>query len=180
MRLVDIVLKWLSCPAFVCAGIIAVSVIALVSALIAQYVFDMPPCILCLYQRAPYVLAIMAGMAGLAFAWQRPHISALMVGFCAALFLVNSVIAFYHTGVELHWWQSAFEACAANIDLSAAPNLLERIQTQAKAVPCNVIPWQDPIFGLSMANYNVIMCFGLFIGCGLCAWLIRKNQPASP
>ncbi len=173
-KLFALVLKLLSCPAFVCAGILAVSVISLAGALVAEHVFGLAPCILCIYQRVPFVIAIVLSAAGLALAWSRPRVSGYFVAACSPVFLVNSAIAFYHTGVELRWWKSALEGCDVP-DLSKAGDDILAFIKSNDHVPCDVIPWADPILGLSMANYNVMLCLGMALGCALCAWLIIKN-----
>ncbi|MCB9979366.1 MAG: disulfide bond formation protein B [Rhodospirillales bacterium] len=167
--------KRLSCPFFVSAGIAGISVFSLLSAFTAQYAFGLEPCILCLYQRVPFVLTTIFGLAGLVLA-RKGRVGAVsgMVGLSAAAFAVNAGIAFYHSGVERHWWRSAFEACRIG-DFSAddAQGLLDKIM-KMPSVPCDSIPWADPVLGLSMANYNAMMCAGLALGCALCAWLIAR------
>ncbi|NCC21757.1 MAG: disulfide bond formation protein B [Alphaproteobacteria bacterium] len=173
---VECALRLLSNAIFVNAGIVAVSVVSLGSALTAEYVFGLQPCVLCLYQRIPFVVTTILGLTGLVLALNdRNRISAIMIALGAVAFLINSIIAFYHTGVEQHWWASAFEGCNVAVNPVAPGNLLESLR-EAQAVPCDVIPWADPVFGLSMANYNTMMCLGLAIGCGLCAWLIRNRK----
>ena len=46
-------------------GIFAVSATALANAYIAEYGFGLEPCILCLYQRVPYAVAGVLGLAAL-------------------------------------------------------------------------------------------------------------------
>ena len=41
-------------------------------------------------------------------------------------------------------------------------SMLENILS-APTGNCAEIPWQDPILGLSMANYNVILCLGIAV-----------------
>lgn len=170
--------KILSCPFFVCAGIAGVSVFSLLSALAAQYAFGLEPCVLCLYQRAPFVLTAIFGFAGLGLARKgRTGAVSGIVGLSAAAFAVNAGIAFYHSGVERHWWRSTFEACrVGDFSASDAQGLLEKI-LKTPDVPCDSIPWADPVLGLSMANYNAMMCAGLALGCALCAWLIARPAP---
>ena len=46
--------------------LIFVSLCILISTLLIEYVFDFPPCKLCIYQRIPYLLIIILGI-GLVF-----------------------------------------------------------------------------------------------------------------
>lgn len=162
----------LSNPYYVCAGILFISIFSLASAYTAQYVFGLEPCILCLYQRPPYYAAGMLAMLGILAAAPKPKMSALSVFLAAIVFLTGSVIAFYHTGVELHWWSSFLEGCTINFDTI---NSLEALEN-APAVRCDEIPWSDPIFGLSMANYNAIASFGYSIICLVSSILIIRKE----
>tara|TARA_R110001592_G_scaffold31482_1_gene110940 strand:+ start:12816 stop:13337 length:522 start_codon:yes stop_codon:yes gene_type:complete len=169
--------KWLSCAYFVCAGIVFVSAFSLGSALTAQYAFGLLPCNLCILQRWPYGIAIVLGLIGLVFVKKSVRVSAVMVALAGLTFLANAVIAFYHTGVERHWWKSFLEGC--NVPDLFGGDLLTKIQS-APVVRCDEIPWADPILGLSMANYNVMLCLGLAVGCALCAVLILRRANGAP
>lgn len=163
----------LSSPVPVSAGIAAISALALASALTAQYAFGLQPCDLCLFQRAPYTVTIILGLAGLFLAVykERPKAAALAVLLSAFVFAAGAVIAFYHHGVEQHWWVSFLQGCKVNLDPAA---LLAQIEA-APAVRCDVIPWADPVFNLSMAAWNAIMSAGLAAGCFVSSVLIARR-----
>ena len=177
--------KWvqdlLLCPFFPCAAILSISVFSLLAALTAQYVFGLQPCVLCLYQRVPFLLTTLFGLAGL-LAVRKGSVRAagVWVGFSALAFAVNAGIAFYHSGVERHWWRSAFEACRVGDFSASSPQGLLETLLRTPDVPCDVIPWADPILGLSMANYNALMCAGLALFCAVYViWMWRRGRPIS-
>lgn len=171
-KLIDLIVKLLSCHVIILGGIVLVSLFSLAAALIAEVVFGLEPCILCVYQRGPFALAIVLGLIGLIYRKSaRPMIMLSGLGF-----LANSAIAFYHSGVELKWWRSAVEGCAVPNFGDNEQTMLENILS-APPARCDEIPWADPLLGLSMANYNVILCFGLFMACMLSfAVLGRKTS----
>ena len=154
----------LSDVVLVCGGIFTLSVLSLATALTAQYFFGLEPCILCLYQRVPFVLTALLGLAGLIVAARarRVKISALLILLCAPIFVMGAVIAFYHVGVEQHWWASFLEGCAVDLSTAGAGDLLSLIESKP-AVRCDEIPWADPFFGISMAGYNVMFSFGMAV-----------------
>ena len=122
----------------------------------------------------------MLGLAGLALR-KKPAIADSVLGVLAVNFMTNAGIAAYHTGLEQKWWASEVEGCNADFGNlgaeEAAPStqsLLENILS-APTGNCAEIPWQDPILGLSMANYNVLLCFGIFAAC-LLSILLRNSQ----
>ena len=167
---------FLSCPVAVLSGLTFISVFALAAALYSEVALDLEPCILCIYQRIPFVIGAVLGIVGLALR-KKPQIVDAILGVLSVNFLANSMIAFYHTGVEQKWWVSAVEGCAVpNFGDGEPQSILEDLLS-APTAQCSDIPWQDPIIGLSMANYNVILCFGLAVVCAL-SIIIRKKYGA--
>jgi disulfide bond formation protein DsbB len=165
----------LSSPLFLFSAILAISVSALAAAFISEGLLDLEPCILCIYQRYPYALAAFLGIIGL-FLRNHRSASAGLLALCALVFLGNSAIATYHTGVEQKWWVSAVEGCAVTFENEVdTKSFLEKIM-DAPTGHCDEIPWQDPIFKLSMANYNALICFGLALFCVITATRVRKSQ----
>ncbi len=153
-----------SCNLTVFGGIFAASAGALFFALYSQFALGLDPCVLCLYQRAPFFAAAAVSLAGLLF-HGNAKVTRALLALCALLFLINAGIAVYHTGVEKNWWASAVEGCAVP-NFAADPTLLQKILT-APAASCSDIAWRDPVFGLTMANLNIVFCLGLFLACAL-------------
>lgn len=152
----------LSCPKCVLALSLLMSVIALSGAFTAQFALGLEPCILCLYQRIPFVIIILLSAIGLVFKSARIPLIAL----CTLAFFANSGLAFYHHGVEQQWWQSIFEACAVpdsflNPDAATSTEGFLDALLKTPSVPCSKIPWVDPIFGQSMAFWNIWFCVGM-------------------
>ena len=167
----------LRCPFAVLLGITVLSFLSLAAALGSEAFLGLEPCILCVYQRWPFAAVIVFGIIGLVMK-QRPYIVQSMIALSGLAFLINSGIAFYHTGVEQKWWVSAVDGCLIPGFGDEEPqSILENIMS-APTARCDEIPWQDPIIGLSMANYNVLLCFGLFAVCALSLYLLRHTKHA--
>ena len=133
------------------------SALALIAALVGQYVFGLDPCVMCLYQRVPFILSVLIA----AIALLRPALARMAQGGIAALMVANASLALYHTGIEQKWWASALEGCKVNFDaLSGEEDFLSAILS-APTARCDEIAWADPLLGLSMANYNIAFCLGL-------------------
>lgn len=171
--MINIIKKLLSNPVFVTSGIMTASLLFLASALTAEHVFGLQPCILCLYQRAPYVITALLGLLGLILTttMNAPSKAAFIVVLAAIVFFGEAALAFYHVGVEQHWWISAFEGCKVTFE-GDVQTLLEKIQS-SQAVRCDEIPWQ--MFGISMAGYNVITALGMAIGSLISGILIMRK-----
>jgi disulfide bond formation protein DsbB len=152
-----------------------ISTSALGMALVSQYGFNLHPCELCIWQRWPYGIVILLGILGFIISFKNQKAVAGIMGFIGLIFLVNSAIAFYHTGVEQKWWKSFLEGCSVPELKGDMQQILADIQSRSNAARCDEIPWSDPIFNLSMANYNVIFCLGLAIIAFASAKLILKS-----
>lgn len=146
-----------------------VSAMALVSAYTAEYGFGLKPCILCLYQRVPYAAVVVLGLAAY---FANPRYRCLILGVCGLCFVAGAAIAFFHTGVERHWWQGT-DACTTRLDASSVEAIRAQIMG-TKAARCDEIPWS--FLGLSMANYNVLMSGGLGL---LTFWGLRHAKKDS-
>ena len=164
-------LKFLRCPFLMNMLMVVIAAAALAMALLAQYVFDLQPCILCVIQRYPYGIVIVLGLLGLFIGKKSRHWAAAGLFLIGVTFLVNSGIALYHTGVEQQW--CAVPAMAGGMD-----QILADIQSRTEAVRCDEIPWSDPILNLSMANYNIVFCLGLGL-VAICS-AVMILQPKTP
>ncbi len=162
----------LSNPLTSFAIVTLMSIIALAAAFIGEHVFDLQPCNLCIYQRYPFAIGVIFGLLGISLR-NNIQISRIILGLLGLNFLINSFIAFYHTGVEQAWWKSAFEGCKV-ILINSDKSLLDSIMG-TPLTSCTDVQWVDPIIGLSMANYNIAFCFGLFVFCIISSVFIRKT-----
>ncbi|MEM9470115.1 MAG: disulfide bond formation protein B [Pseudomonadota bacterium] len=173
--MIDFTKRLLSCPFAMFAGFGLLSTLALAMALISQYFFGLAPCNLCIIQRYPYGVVIALGIIGLWAAKKKPVLTPWLLALTGVSFLFNSVVAFYHSGVELKWWKSFLEGCQVPALSNDINEMMAQIQAAIKVVPCDEIPWADPILGLSMANYNVAFCLGLAV-VALTAIIIQKKK----
>lgn len=141
-------------------------------ALVSQYGFGLYPCELCLAQRVPYALIMALGVV--AFFVKQPRGWMRLAVACAALFLIDAGIAYYHFGVELHIFKGP-SACTA----STEPQTLEEMRQQllnAALVSCDQ-PMVH-VLGLSMAGWNALAAgaCGAALFWSLC--VIRKRRGA--
>ena len=128
------------------------SLIALIGAYISQYVFDLQPCILCIYQRWPYFLVV--AITVLSFFVSKKNILAILLATSILAIFGESLLAFYHVMVEYKIFKG-FGGCSAK-DLSAITNIVElkKAINDQPLVKCS-----EPQFhflGLTMAFWNMI------------------------
>lgn len=141
------------------AMIAGVCVVALAAALTLQYGFGLEPCSLCKIERVPYLVAAL--LAAAALTWQGR--TRVLVGGCAVVFAVGAAIAFYHVGVEGHWWISA--TCDAGSDSTAPMTLadIKRALSKPAEVPCDQVQWS--LLGISLTGYNMLLSLLLAAMC---------------
>ncbi|MDB5491834.1 MAG: disulfide bond formation DsbB family protein [Micavibrio sp.] len=153
--------------------IVAVSAAALAGAYFFQFVIGLQPCMLCLYQRAPHALEILLGLGAFLLARKgKAKQAAFVILLCAVVYFAEAVIAFYHAGVEQHWWVSFLEACS-NPMLSNNPADLLSVIEKAESVRCDAVPWS--LLGISMAGYNALLSLGMFAYTMAAALLITRR-----
>ncbi|MBW8310195.1 MAG: disulfide bond formation protein B [Candidatus Paracaedibacteraceae bacterium] len=134
-------------------------------AFIAQYLFDISPCILCLYERYFYGGVLLCGIvAAINF---YPNLVYKLAGF---ILWGGVALAIYHTGVERHWWQGT----AACYGMAAKAKSIEELRTLLQAKPmgrCDQVSWA--ILGISATYLNLLWFVGFS---GLWEVVRRRNK----
>ena len=138
---------------------------SLAAAFIAEYVFDLKPCILCIYQRIPFAVIMALSVICLMLP-DRINLSKPLLCLSGLSFLIGSGIASFHVGVEQKWWTGT-EDCGG-IEATTLEQLRAMILS-APAVRCDEPQWE--FLGITMAGYNVT--YSLVLGL-LCFYMVRK------
>ncbi len=127
----------------------------LLGALAFQHWGGLQPCVLCLWQRWPHVVAIAAGFVGMFLIRHGSREPAGWATLLAALALaVTAGIGAYHAGVELHWWEGTASCGATGPTGTSAAALRDRLLA-APVVRCDEIAWS--LLGISMAGWNFLV-----------------------
>jgi disulfide bond formation protein DsbB len=137
----------------------------LIGAHLFEKVGGLAPCALCLDQREAHWTALALSLAGVVIAvglrWRRA--AAATVGACALVYLVSAGLAFYHAGVENHFWPGpATCAGGGHVDLGGG-SLADALTEGPDAPSCSEAAWR--LLGVSMAGYNLLASAGLFAFC---------------
>lgn len=129
----------------------------LLGALGFQYIGGLAPCQLCYWQRYGHLGALVLGALAL-------FVPVRAILWLATLSAVSSAaVAIFHTGVERHWWEGLQSCSSPSLQGLSGQDAINAIMN-APIVPCDEIPWA--LFGLSMANYNIVastVIAGLFL-----------------
>ena len=133
------------------------SLIAITSALIAEYYFNLEPCKMCLKQREPYY-AIIATFIVFAFLRLQKKI-----WFFLGLQIISAYGIFYsvwHVGIE-NKMISGPSGCSQELNITTdISNLKEQILSKA-VTNCEDVTWT--IFGVSAATINSLLFFLIFL-----------------
>ena len=139
--------------------IFLISIVALVSAFFIEYILSHQPCNLCIFERIPYLLAIII----ILFNYQFNQFEKFFVLLLLIVFLIGAILSLYHLGIEQGFIQESL-VC----DLKNGSNLLSKEeilkQLQEKNVSCKDVTFK--IFGLSLTNYNILISLLICIGIG--------------
>ncbi len=119
-----------------------------------QYLGGLQPCVLCLYQRWPWGVAIVASLLALAVGNRQPAMPRTLLGLAAAALFIGAGIAAYHVGVEQQWWAGT-AACGGVSGQAATVEDLKRQLMATEIVRCDEIAWS--FAGISMAGWNMIL-----------------------
>ncbi|MEE8506599.1 MAG: disulfide bond formation protein B [Kiloniellales bacterium] len=147
--------------------VVAVSVGALAAAFATQYWGGLGPCVLCIYQRYAYGVAIVFGLAGVAVGG-LPAARRIALALAGLTFLAGAAIAFFHVGVEQHWWRGTAGCHAPSFDPNISLEDIRKQLLETRFAPCDQIPWS--LFGVSMAGYNALFSLGLAAAALWAAW----------
>ena len=133
------------------------SVVAIASALIAEYYFDLQPCTMCLKQREPYYIIIAGFILVMILKWQDK------IWFYVGVQIVSIYGLFYslwHVGIE-NKILAGPSSCSGGLNISTNTSSLKEQIISKAVINCEEVAWS--IFGLSAATMNSLLLFLIFI-----------------
>ena len=128
----------------------------LITAYILEYKFDHKPCKLCVYERIPYFLSILLIIKLLLFK-NYEKITLLIL---SLLFVISSILAFYHFGIEQSFFKESTVCIADNLSKILSKEQL-LLQLNQNTISCKEVTFR--IFGLSLATINTILSIVLSV-----------------
>jgi disulfide bond formation protein DsbB len=146
------------------AGFVLIaSAIVLGTALLSEYWGGLAPCELCLVQRWPWAAAITISFIVLLVGeharldWVAPLL--------AIVFAISAALAFYHVGVEQHWFAGPTACTAPDSGAMTLEQMKQQILGTAPVL-CDRPAWT--LFGVSMAGWNLLASL-IMAGCCIAA-----------
>jgi disulfide bond formation protein DsbB len=157
----QIICTLLKSPQGLSFTLLNVSLFALLFAFLAEYLWYVKPCVLCIYQRYVFLGLGIFSFIGLLVKVKRFFL--LYIG----ITLIGLFISGYHIGVEEHWWKGP-DACSAdapktNQNLSQADQIKafrEKLKKKSsQVVRCDEVNWR--ILGVSATIWTFLLHLGI-------------------
>tara|TARA_X000000368_G_C22627542_1_gene535079 strand:- start:4 stop:477 length:474 start_codon:yes stop_codon:yes gene_type:complete len=132
--------------------ILLISIFALASAYFIEYILGYKPCNLCLFERLPYLFAIILIFTVLII----NKLEKIILIILSIIFAAATILSFYHFGIEQGFFEESL-VCIANNDVNnlTKEDLIKDLQS--KTISCKDVDFR--LFGLSLATINIIISF---------------------
>ena len=126
----------------------------LIFTFVIEYRLGHQPCKLCLYERIPYFLSILL-IVKIFFIKGNEKITLLIL---SLVFIISSVLAFYHLGIEQDFFKESLACTAGNLSETLTKEELLK-QLSQNTISCKDVTFR--IFGFSLAAINTIFSIAL-------------------
>ena len=141
--------------------------ISVSSSISVQFIYNLTPCKLCLYQRYLWFLLLIFTFLNLFSPIKKNKLIKYIILF---IILFISLLSFYHSGIELNIFNNII-ACSQNSGLNVTT--IEELDTIIKSSKNNDCAFPKFfLFGLTLSNLSFIFSFILFL---LTLNFYRKN-----
>jgi len=130
--------------------IILLCVTSIFYAFFVEFFLGYKPCILCKYQRVPYILGLIVALFGFA----KPS-NKRVIFFIFLIFLISMILSGYHVGIEQELYQSIFNCSDDNLSILEEGKLLESLNVINP--DCRNVNFA--VFGVSLATINFVLSF---------------------
>ena len=128
--------------------ILLICIVSLLSAVYIEYVLNIRPCTLCLYQRVPYIISIFICFFGYNYYKNLYWLILLII-----VFIISSFLSGYHVGIENNIFKE-FSGCTSNntniINKDELLKVLKDSQPNCKDVTFKLM-------GFSLATFNLLL-----------------------
>ena len=137
----------------------------LLGAFFLEIYLSLIPCDLCIKQRIVHACILILSL--LIFPLHTfSKLKFIVLSMLNLLWLVSSILAFYHFGIEKKLWQG-FSECSSNLTFNE--NTLEQLLTKS---PIRCDETQFELFNISLAGWNGILSIIIFT---ILSYLLYKN-----
>ena len=133
------------------------SIVALASAFVAEFYFDLAPCEMCLKQRNPYYVIVVGSIFITILRWKQRIWFYLGVQIISIYGLFYSI---WHVGIENKLLPGP-AGCSGGLNTTNNTAILKEQILSKTIINCEDVTWS--IFGLSAATINSLLLVLIFI-----------------
>ena len=130
--------------------ILLLSIVAIITAYMIEYVLGHQPCNLCLIERIPYIFSIIIVSVCL-FSKKFEKITLIIL---SLIFFAAALLSFYHFGIEQGFIK---ESLVCNLNSPNNELSKEALLNQLKEMPISCKNITFKVFGLSLATFNIFI-----------------------
>ena len=134
-----------------------ISSVMLLSAFYLEYFHDAFPCDLCITQRWFHALIISYSLIAVLILEKKFISHKLILIGLSLTWIASSIAGLYHFGIEMNFWTGP-DGCSSSIDFSK--DTLKYLLNKSP-IKCDEVMFS--IFGLSLAGWNALMSFVMFL-----------------
>ena len=138
-----------------------ISSLMLISAFYLEYFHGALPCDLCITQRWFHGAIIAYSLIIISIIKKNLIFKKILILGGAILWLSSSLAGLYHFGIEMNFWTGP-DGCSSNIDFSK--DTLTYLLNKSP-IKCDEVMFE--IFGLSLAGWNALASFFVFLLAGI-------------
>tara|TARA_Y100000768_G_C23650864_1_gene528538 strand:+ start:46 stop:534 length:489 start_codon:yes stop_codon:yes gene_type:complete len=138
-----------------------ISSIAILSALIAEYIYGLQPCELCLKQRHPYYLFIIISLLIIFIPYLYNFFTYCLIQIGTIYGIFYSI---WHVGVENKLLKGPAN-CSASLSISSNTADLKEQILNRQVISCDEVVWS--YYGISAASLNTMVLLFIFVINGL-------------
>ncbi|UWI83038.1 disulfide bond formation protein B [Wolbachia endosymbiont of Howardula sp.] len=134
------------------------SIISLITAYIIEYIFNILPCTLCIYQRMIYYIVLSLSILYIIKNYQ------VFIYIIYCVYFIGVLISFYHIGIESYWFHNIVGCTDQLADNLSIEQIRENFFQNTYSISCNSANY---IFNISLATWNFIYLLIILLGSGI-------------
>ena len=145
-----------------------ISLVTISGAYILEFLYNFPPCELCIYQRIPYFFILFICIISFFMEYKNIHFYSIFF-----LFFTSFLIAFFHSLVERGIVEYS-SACTSSVENFES---IEDLRMHLDSVPitkCDEILFS--VMGFSLANINTIISLSLVLFNIYFVWRLYESR----
>ena len=136
--------------------IILLCITSIFYAFFVEFFLGYKPCILCKYQRVPYILGLIIAL----FGFVKPSNKRVII-FIFLTFLISMTLSGYHVGIEQEFFSESLVCDPGVINENMSKEELLKQLEMNTAISCKDVTFR--FLGLSLATINTII--SIFLSC---------------